>query len=180
MTRPHIVLNNLNAGDSASLYRLISDWNVVRHMLIPLAESEDDARRFIAGAGEIHAGIRWQTSAIRWEAGGDLIGVCGLGVMEERQDAEAWYLLDPKYWGQGIVTEAVAQLLVLAFDDFLLHRVWATCLPENPASTRVLEKAGFRREGVLRQSLRIHGEWRDCWLYAILADEWKSSMTATG
>jgi len=55
-----------------------------------------------------------------------------------------------------------------------LHRLWATCLPENPASARVLEKVGFRREGLMREALRIHGQWRDAFLYAMLSTEWDS------
>jgi RimJ/RimL family protein N-acetyltransferase len=53
-----------------------------------------------------------------------------------------------------------------------LHRIWATCLPENPASARVLEKAGMRKEGFLVKNLKIHGEWKSSSLYAILAEEW--------
>ena len=56
-----------------------------------------------------------------------------------------------------------------------LHRIWATCLPENPASARVLERAGMRKEGFLVKNLKIHGEWKSSFLYAILAEEWSES-----
>lgn len=58
------------------------------------------------------------------------------------------------------------------FGPLALHRIHASCIVENPASARVLEKLGFRREGLTRQNIRIQGEWRDGYLYAILAGEW--------
>ncbi len=53
-----------------------------------------------------------------------------------------------------------------------VHRIWATCLPENPASARVMEKVGMRKEGFLLKNLKIHGVWKSSFLYAMLAEEW--------
>jgi RimJ/RimL family protein N-acetyltransferase len=60
-----------------------------------------------------------------------------------------------------------------------LHRIFAWCDTENPASARVLEKAGMRREGVLRKNWTVRGEWRDALLYAMIESEWNSSQKAT-
>ena len=57
------------------------------------------------------------------------------------------------------------------FGTIGLHRIEAACIPENVRSVRVLEKAGFRREGLLRSYLRINGFWQDHYLYARLADD---------
>lgn len=81
-------------------------------------------------------------------------------------------MLDKPFWGKGIGTTAARLLLREGFGTRGLHRIWATCLPENPASIRVLEKSGFRREGYQRKNLMIHGEWEDTWLFAILQEEW--------
>ena len=51
-------------------------------------------------------------------------------------------------------------------------------MPENPASGRVLEKVGMRKEGFLKSHLKIHGEWKDCFLYAMLREEWESKERA--
>jgi len=59
-----------------------------------------------------------------------------------------------------------------------LHRMFATCLPENPASSRVLEKIGMRREGYQLKDVRIHGVWHDSSLYAILREEWEAETPA--
>jgi RimJ/RimL family protein N-acetyltransferase len=94
------------------------------------------------------------------------------------QEAEAWYLLRPALWGCGLISEAMATVVDHGFVRLGLHRIWATCLPENPASSRVLERLHFRREGLLREGLRIHGEWRDAQLYALLAAEWSRLHTS--
>ena len=78
-------------------------------------------------------------------------------------------------WGQGYATEAVRPVVDLAFEHFGVWRVWATCAPQNPASRRVLEKAGMRHEGVLRRwivSPLVSPEPRDSDCLAITRDDW--------
>lgn len=78
------------------------------------------------------------------------------------------------YWagvmhaGKGYITAGVRAIVRYAFDDLELHRVEAACQPENIASRRVLEKAGFTQEGVASAYLRINGGWRDHLLFAIV------------
>jgi len=80
-----------------------------------------------------------------------------LVVLRGAEDGETWYLVGPEYWGRGIAIEAVKQLLGFGFGELRLHRIWATCLPENPGSARVLERVGVRRDGFLVKNLKIHG-----------------------
>jgi RimJ/RimL family protein N-acetyltransferase len=92
-------------------------------------------------------------------------------ILKGAKEGEIWYLVDPDFWGRGIATQAARELLALGFGDLRLHRMWATALPENPASRRVLRKIGMRKEGFLVRNLKIHGVWESSYLYAILADE---------
>ena len=69
------------------------------------------------------------------------------------------------------MTDAVNVLVRFAFDRLRLHRVEAACIPDNVRSIRVLEKAGFRREGLLRSFLKINGSWQDHYLYARIVDD---------
>ena len=80
-------------------------------------------------------------------------------------------------WGQGYATEAVRPIVDLAFEHFGVWRVWATCAPQNPASRRVLEKAGMRHEGVLKRwivSPLVSPEPRDSDCMAITRDDWQA------
>lgn len=80
------------------------------------------------------------------------------------------YAMDEAYVGKGIVTEAVELIIHFAFEEVGLHRVEAYVAPENKASIRVLEKAGFQQEGLLRKLLYINGKWVDHYMYARLEE----------
>ncbi len=175
---PRIRLRELQDSDTAAVYRLLSDMRVVRYMLFPLYTEEmarDFVRETIGGQAEgapVPGRIESLVRAVVFADTGVMVGLCGLGIERDREQGEAWYLLDPDYWGKGLTTEAAAQLLAVGFGQLRLHRIFATCLPVNPASAHVLKKLGMRREGYMRQCLRIHDEWHDCFLYAMLRDEW--------
>lgn len=87
------------------------------------------------------------------------------------QSASLGYWMGVRHAGQGFMTEAVGLLLPFVFRNLWLHRLEAACLPMNEASVRVLEKNGFRREGIARRYLKINGQWQDHVLYAILAED---------
>jgi RimJ/RimL family protein N-acetyltransferase len=108
---------------------------------------------------------------------GDVIGLCGIAVLRGSEQGEIWYLVRPDHWGRGIAAESARSLLRIGFSEMNLHRMFATCLPENPASARVLENIGMRKEGCQVKGLKIHGVWRDCSLYAILREEWERAVT---
>lgn len=83
------------------------------------------------------------------------------------------YKFDRKFWGRGYARESVVQCLKIAFGEMNLHRIEACTLPENKASRNLLEKLGFAWEGTKRQSVNLHGRWRDHEVYALLAEEAK-------
>ena len=86
------------------------------------------------------------------------------------QSCAIGYWVGAPYAGQGYMTAAVRAVTGFAFDGLRLHRVEAACLPSNAASIRVLEKAGFQREGLARRYLKINGAWQDHILFASLGD----------
>ncbi|HEX9696674.1 MAG TPA: GNAT family protein [Actinomycetota bacterium] len=87
------------------------------------------------------------------------------------QNANVGYYVDGERGDRGYGTEALRLVCRFAFTKADLHRVQAGVMTDNERSIRVLEKAGFRREGLALRYLRINGEWRDHYLYAITADE---------
>jgi ribosomal-protein-alanine N-acetyltransferase len=84
------------------------------------------------------------------------------------QAASLGYWAGEMFAGRGYVTAAVQAVVRFAFDDLELHRVEAACQPDNAASRRVLEKAGFTQEGAARAYLKINGAWRDHLLFGIV------------
>lgn len=88
------------------------------------------------------------------------------------RNAYLGYWIDEACGGRGFATEAVRLAVGFAFGEGGLHRVQAGVMPRNAASIRVLEKAGFREEGLALRYLRIAGAWEDHRIYAVTKEEW--------
>jgi [ribosomal protein S5]-alanine N-acetyltransferase len=87
----------------------------------------------------------------------------------QHQQGELGYIFHPAFWSRGFATEATRALLEFGFGPLGLHRIAATCHPENRASARVLVKAGLALEGRMRDHRLVRGRWRDSMLYAAVA-----------
>ncbi|MDZ7816844.1 MAG: GNAT family protein [Planctomycetota bacterium] len=114
---------------------------------------------------------------------GDVIGTCGLNVHKEpvnAHKASIGYVLASQFWNRGYATESCNALCEFAFKGLQLHKVFSKVEPDNQASIKVLEKLGFRREGLLRHDAIVRGEWRNYLLYAVLADEWSERPMDVG
>ena len=89
------------------------------------------------------------------------------------------YALLPSERGKGYGSEAIRIMVDYLFLSKNIVRIQAETHPQNIASQRVLEKAGFRKEGIIRQSFFSRGVWRDTALYSILREEWKELKILT-
>jgi ribosomal-protein-alanine N-acetyltransferase len=87
---------------------------------------------------------------------------------------EVGYSYVPSERGKGYGTEALKIMVDFLFLTKDATRIQAQTDPRNLASHKILEKVGFKKEGVLRKSIFIRGEWRDSWVYSILREEWKN------
>ncbi|WP_282035426.1 GNAT family N-acetyltransferase [Metabacillus indicus] len=87
------------------------------------------------------------------------------------QSAVLGYFLDQDHNGKGYTTEAVKLILEYAFNELKLHRIEAGVMPHNLGSIRVLEKAGFHKEGLAKQNVLINGKWEDHVMLAVLNPE---------
>ncbi|HME88818.1 MAG TPA: GNAT family protein [Chthoniobacterales bacterium] len=123
----------------------------------------EDAKNFlqgsIAGLPRIHFCV---------EINGEAAGGIGLrpGKDVHRRTAEFGYWLAEEYWGKGIMSEVVPAFVDYCFKEFSLNRIFAMPHSNNPASARVLEKAGFVLEGRLRKNVVKDGQILDSLLYA--------------
>ena len=89
------------------------------------------------------------------------------------QNAYLGYWIDQEHQGRGLMTEAVRATTTFAFRVASLHRVQAAVMPRNTGSQRVLEKVGYRREGLAARYLCIAGAWEDHVVFALTAEEWR-------
>jgi len=165
------VVRDWREADAEALPPLADDrriWLGLRDAF-PHPYGIEDARRFIARARE-----KSPRTYFAIESAGRLAG--GIGYTEqsdvERVGAEVGYWVAVESWGQGIATTALRLMTAHAFRaNVELRRLYAVPYASNRASARVLEKAGYRCEGTLRQSALKDGRVLDQWMYAILRDE---------
>jgi [ribosomal protein S5]-alanine N-acetyltransferase len=99
-----------------------------------------------------------------------LVGGLTLGQVKRgvAQSATLGYWMGMPYAGKGLMSRAVRAMTGYAFTSLRLHRIEAACLPHNAVSIHLLERVGFKREGLARAYLRINGLWQDHLLYALL------------
>ena len=129
-------------------------------------------RRIRRYAEEIHTDSAYPMFVLRQKdealLGGLTLGLVRRGVA---QACTLGYWMGERHAGRGTMTAAVKVASRFAFQDLGLRRIEAACLPTNNASIRLLEKAGFIREGYARRYLCIAGAWQDHVLYARLKDD---------
>ncbi len=169
--REHVV------GDLAAVLTYSSDRSVARY--VPWeANTEAVARAFLEDAIST-AAQQPRTSyvlAIIDRSTGTLIGAARIGLESEvHRRADIGYVLRRDLWGSGLATEVARLLIDFGFDNLGLYRIWATTHPDNPASSRVLEKIGMSYEGRIRGHMFVKGSWRDSLSYAILEPEWRAN-----
>lgn len=157
-----LLLRPLGPEDMAAVIVGASDPEVARHTArIPHPYTPDDARRFIEEAVALAAAGRSVTLVAERRGDGRFLGVVGFDLEgDDPQGFEIGYWFARDAWGQGFATEAVRAVLAHAFDDLHLTRACAHAALENPASARVLEKAGFENRGttIISAPARLGGE----------------------
>lgn len=89
------------------------------------------------------------------------------------QSGEIGYILHPEYWGKGIGTLLGNALVERGFSELDLHKISASCDPQNIPSQKVLTKIGMTLEGRIRHDLKMKNGWRDSLLFGLLENEWR-------
>ena len=169
-----LVLREFRRDDREKVHEYAVDPEVYRYMPWgPNTEDETDAfiERAIASR---HRDPRLHFElAITLAEDGRLIGGGGIRAADEYfRAADMGYCLRRDAWGLGFGTEAAAGLIGFGFEQLCVHRIWATCDTRNVRSARVLEKAGMKLEGTMRDDTWLRGHWRSSHLYSVLDDEW--------
>lgn len=159
-------------SDAESLVRHADNINVARQLRdrFPHPYTRANASIFLKAATSAA-----EPSNLAIDVDGEAAGAIGYvpGIDVERYSAEIGYWLGESYWGRGIVTEALLLVTEYVFGAGNLLRLFALPFADNVASTRVLEKAGFVREAVLRSSSVKYGQPRDQALYARINGHWR-------
>ena len=146
-------LRELHLSDAASFAENINNPNIYDNLrdALPKPYSEADGKAFI----EMVLSQPKPATILVIEVDGKAVGCIGVTLRTdvERISAEIGYWLGENYWNKGIMTEVIKQMATYAFANFPhLRKIYATPFDFNTASHRVLEKAGFEREAILKQA----------------------------
>lgn len=168
LTTRRLILRPIRLGEAPLYYEdaRLPEVNVAAGMPAPKSFAETRARVRKAAAAWKGRGPRRMAFSIYLKKERAWIG--GINIRWPHNGVgELGYALRPAFWGKGYATEAVRAVTALGFRKFAAHRVQATCWVRNTGSGRVLEKAGFRREGRLRGFMRVGDRVRDEFGYGI-------------
>ncbi len=163
-------LRDWRPADATSLAHHADDiriWRNVRDRF-PHPYTAAHARHWISIAGTAQP-----TTDLAITVGDEAVGGIGLTLGEDisRVSAEVGYWLGAEHWGKGIATQAVRAFSAWAFERFDVQRLHAGVLEWNPASMRVLEKAGYLLEARARRAVIKDGQVMDDFVYAMVRDD---------
>lgn len=162
--------------DAEAIFAIFSDPEVTRYLLSPpmteVAQAEESVRRKL----EYYEGSEVFQLGVESKEDGLFLGTCTLfNLALNSKRAEVGYVLARPYWGKGYMMEAAGALVDTAFTKLDLNRLEADIDPRNVASAKLLERLGFKREGLLREREIVCGEVTDTALYGLLKREWKAA-----
>ncbi len=169
-----LILRPFQESDIPEIVHLLQDPAISETTLnIPYPYTESHARHWLVAQRQDWEAGRGYTFAITRRADDQLLGAIDIRPKPRFRKAELGYWIGKPYWGQGYATEAVRTIMRYGFETLGLNRIYASHFPENPASGRVMQKAGMKFEGVLRQDVCKGDRFLDHVVYGILRAEWE-------
>ena len=169
-----LLLRQLDNTDVKEVYALRSNPATMLYIPRPLVQSDAEALEHIAMINakiENNEGINW---AITIRGNPKLIGIIGhYRIQPQNYRAEIGYMILPEYNGQGIVAEAIKEVVRYGFEEMQLHSIEAVIDPGNFASERVLQKNGFVKEAHILENEFFDGKFIDTVIYSLLKRNFK-------
>jgi len=162
-------LRRLIAADAEAMHPAFADVELMRWWSSAPHDSIAQTRAFFAQ--EAPDWRRWMITRVDDDTA---IGFVAAGEKRQGNVSELGYMLRREYWGGGIAAEAVSRVIDQIFAEGQ-RRVFADTDPDNVESRRLLERLGFRLEGVLRGEWETHIGVRDTTLYGLLKEDWRGA-----
>lgn len=172
ITTERLKLRLFNKEDANTVQSLCNNYNIFRNTLfIPYPYTLEHAHSWMQNHHEHFHAEKGYEFAITDKATGEILGAIGLTHDLRFNNGELGYWVGEKFWGKGFATEAGIALIQFAFTEKNFHKVYARHFGSNPASGRVIEKIGMKREGLLRDHVMKKGRYEDMIYYGILQTE---------
>lgn len=175
LTTSRLTLRKMLVADTADMYEYACRPDVTKYLTWNPHPDRDYTREYLQYLGSRYATGMFYDWAIIYEPDCKMVGTCGFTSFNCSSDsAEVGYVLNPTYWGKGIVNEALTRVLRFGFEELKLHRIEARFMEGNDRSLRVMEKVGMHFEGIQRESMLVKGNYVNVGICSILASEWEA------
>jgi [ribosomal protein S5]-alanine N-acetyltransferase len=172
-------LRPLKLDDATDVFAYAQDPLVSQHVLWHQHHQLSDAITFVKTIVRKYENGEVAEWGIELKSERVIVGTCGfVNYSAEHRKAEVGYALARRLWGNGMASEALEAVVRIAFDELNLNRLEARCTLENKASMRVLDRAGFSREGLMPAQLWIKGSFHDVAYYGRLKHSPMRSLAA--
>jgi len=170
-----LILRELTLDDAEFYFRHFNITEIVKGCCFPGPKSLDAAREelelYCINPFKENSGIRW---GIVMKGNNELIGTCGFTHWWKNEHrGEIGYDLNPAYWRQGIMTEALHAILKYGFESMDLNKIQALIDSENVRSQKLVLRLGFKKQSVLPQNSVFEGQPRDEVCFSLMREEWK-------
>ena len=167
-----LILRPVLNRDAKDIFAYASDPEVARYVLWEPHRTVADTRSYIRYMRALYRRGFPASWAVTLRETGRVIGTIGfMWYSEASCSAEVGYSFSRAFWNRGIATEALSAVIRSVFASLPVNRLEAQHDLRNPASGRVMEKCGMRKEGILRQRMKNKGEFIDTVLWSILRSD---------
>jgi [ribosomal protein S5]-alanine N-acetyltransferase len=167
-----LILRAVEEDDAPDLFPIMNDPEVTENLLLPHPYPEERVTQWIiSGREALQRAERYEIAVVPKDTG-RAIGVCSLyRVSWEHMSAELVYWIGKEYWGKGYITEAARRMLEFGFKELGLERICVGCFARNTASERVIEKLGFKPEGLARGEFKKGDQRFDALHFGMLRED---------
>jgi RimJ/RimL family protein N-acetyltransferase len=173
-----LLLQPLRADDGPRITSKIDNYDISKNLArVPFPYHLSDAEEFLDWALKLDNRSAFRVICLKQNPG-ELIGLISYDWMEDEQKAELGYWLTQEHWGKGLMTEAACAMVQLAFEQSDLTSLSSCYFNENPASGRVLAKAGFVSTGPCQVMSRARNETVEVTTMFLHRDTWRKEKAA--
>ena len=169
ITTNRLVLRLFQKSDAVAVTKLCNNYNIYKNTLyLPFPYSIQDALSWIDNHIENFNSNKSFEFAVTDKITGELFGAIALSNNQKFNNGEIAYWIGEEFWGCGYATEAAQAILRFAFDEKQYHKVFARYFNSNPASGRVIQKIGMKKEGILIDHVKKENRYEDLVYYGII------------
>jgi len=173
-----LILRRIGHADCSDIYEYSADPEVTKYLTWKPHANIGDTRVYIDDALKRYGNGKFYDWGLEYKADGRLIGTCGFTSVNLNQNVcEVGYVLSKKYWGRGLVPEALERVIDLAFNYFGFDKVEARFFEGNTKSKKVMLKSGMTFEKTDKNQWHVKGEYKTVHTYSITRDEFESRKT---